>query len=98
MDVLHLTITKKWFDMIASGEKKEEYRDKKVYWETRLFFNSDSGQPRRWDYIEFKNGYNSTSPKIKVRFEGISIGLGLMTWGAELDREYYIIQLGEVIK
>ena len=25
--ILHLTLKKKWFDMIASGEKKEEYRE-----------------------------------------------------------------------
>lgn len=34
--VLHLTLKKKWFDMIASGEKKEEYREIKMYWWTRL--------------------------------------------------------------
>lgn len=27
MEVLNLTLHRKWFDMIASGEKKEEYRD-----------------------------------------------------------------------
>jgi hypothetical protein len=27
MKVLHLTLKKKWFDMIASGEKPEEYRE-----------------------------------------------------------------------
>jgi hypothetical protein len=26
MRILHLTLKKKWFDMIASGEKREEYR------------------------------------------------------------------------
>lgn len=34
--VLHLTLKKKWFDMIASGEKKEEYREIKPYWIRRL--------------------------------------------------------------
>jgi hypothetical protein len=34
--VLRLTLKKKWFDMIASGEKKEEYREIKQYWATRL--------------------------------------------------------------
>ncbi len=34
--VLHLTLKKKWFDMIASGEKKEEYREIKKYWVSRL--------------------------------------------------------------
>lgn len=36
MKTLHLTLKKKWFDMIASGEKKEEYREIKPYWITRL--------------------------------------------------------------
>lgn len=34
--ILHLTLKKKWFDMIASGEKKEEYREVKDYWVLRL--------------------------------------------------------------
>lgn len=36
MRILHLTLKKKWFDMIASGEKKEEYREIKMYWIKRL--------------------------------------------------------------
>jgi hypothetical protein len=35
--VLHLTLKKKWFDMILSGEKKEEYRDIKLFWCNRFF-------------------------------------------------------------
>lgn len=34
--MLHLTLKKKWFDMIASGEKKEEYREIKRFWGARL--------------------------------------------------------------
>ena len=34
--MLTLPIKKKWFDMILSGEKKEEYRDIKEYYETRF--------------------------------------------------------------
>lgn len=33
---LHMTLKKKWFDMILSGEKKEEYREFKPYWIKRL--------------------------------------------------------------
>ncbi len=36
MKTLHLTLKKKWFDMIASGEKTEEYREIKSYWIQRL--------------------------------------------------------------
>ena len=31
-----LPIKKKWYEMILSGEKKEEYREIKPYYETRL--------------------------------------------------------------
>ena len=37
MKTLTLFLKKKWFDMIASGEKTEEYREIKPYWEKRLF-------------------------------------------------------------
>ena len=42
MNILHLTLKKKWFDMILSGEKKEEYRELKPYWLKRLYFNDDT--------------------------------------------------------
>ena len=34
--MLTLPIKKKWFDMILSGEKKEEYREIKPYYEKRF--------------------------------------------------------------
>lgn len=34
--ILHLTLKKKWFDMIKSGLKTEEYREIKDYWVRRL--------------------------------------------------------------
>ena len=36
MKILKLTLKKKWFDMIFSGEKTEEYREIKQYWKNRL--------------------------------------------------------------
>lgn len=33
---LHLVLKRKWWDMIASGEKTEEYREIKPYWVKRL--------------------------------------------------------------
>jgi len=37
MKTLHLNLKKKWFDMIKSGEKTEEYREISDYYITRLF-------------------------------------------------------------
>ena len=34
--MLTLPIKKKWFDMIVSGEKKEEYREIKPYYDSRF--------------------------------------------------------------
>lgn len=36
MKTLDLVLKRKWYDMIASGEKTEEYREIKPYWITRL--------------------------------------------------------------
>jgi len=39
--VLHMTLKRIWFDQIALGKKKKEYREQKAYWERRL-----AGKPR----------------------------------------------------
>ncbi|MDM8539125.1 ASCH domain-containing protein [Desulfobacterales bacterium HSG17] len=33
-DILLLTLKHKWFDLIASGKKRREYREIKPYWAT----------------------------------------------------------------
>lgn len=38
--VLTLTVSKKWFNMIVAGEKTEEYREIKMYWLKRLFYQA----------------------------------------------------------
>lgn len=43
-NVLNLVVSKQWFDMIATGEKTEEYREIKPYWASRLVNqNAESG-------------------------------------------------------
>ncbi len=39
MKVLDLILKSKWYDMIDSGEKTEEYRQFKPYWIKRLCMN-----------------------------------------------------------
>jgi len=36
MKILELPLKKEWYNMIESGEKREEYRDITPYWEKRL--------------------------------------------------------------
>jgi len=69
MKILHLTLKKKWFDLIASGEKKTEYREQKPYWEKRLL---DGEEYKRFDEIHFRNGYSKNSPFMRVEFNGLS--------------------------
>ena len=89
MKVLHLTLKKQWFDMIASGEKREEYREIKKYWNRRL--------NKEYDAIEFRNGYAKDSPKITVKLDSVLIGLGIVEWGAPDYDRVYILKLGEII-
>lgn len=41
MKILDLVLKHKWYDMIASGAKREEYREIKPYWAKRLFLTGD---------------------------------------------------------
>jgi hypothetical protein len=90
MKILHLTLKKKWFDMIASGEKREEYREIKPYWDKRL--------NKPYDAIQFKNGYSKDAPKILVKLGHISQSFGLVEWGAPENKRVYILTLGEILK
>ena len=57
MKKLTINIQKKWFDMIFSGEKKEEYRDIKDFWGTRLLCFKEETEYGIFDELlnEFKN-------------------------------------------
>lgn len=98
--VLHLTLKKKWFDMIASGKKKEEYRELKTYWLVRLKRGAKTsitqGDFILFDYIHFTDGYNRPR-SINVKFEGTLIGEGKQEWGAEPGQQYFVIKLGDII-
>ncbi len=59
-EILHLTLKKKWFDLIKSGEKKIEYREAKYYWWKRLY-------GRKFDEVHFRNGYSLDSPFMRVQ-------------------------------
>lgn len=63
--VLHLTLLKKWFDLIATGEKKTEYRDFSPHWIPRL-------AGKRFDEVHFRNGYRANSSWMRVKCNGIT--------------------------
>jgi hypothetical protein len=96
MRVLHLTLKKKWFDMIASGEKKEEYRDYKEYWRRRLLIRGEAVDDMRlFHIVEFRNGYQKNAPKMRLKCLDIYPGEGKPEWGATPGEFYFVIKLGE---
>ena len=100
--MLVLPIKKKWFDMIKSGEKKEEYREIKPYW-TRRFLNNlydltiykDATIFSARGTIILKNGYQNNAPKIKCLIE-LKQDYGKEEWGAEPNKLYYVLKILEV--
>lgn len=97
--MLILPIKKKWFDMILSGEKLEEYREIKTYYRTRLFskgFLDSEGNPTdRQEWILFRNGYSKSSPSF-IAYCQLSIKEGNPEWGATPNERYYTFQILEV--
>ena len=96
--MLILPIKKKWFDMIKSGIKKEEYREIKPYWFTRfknnLFCLCDENLIIRLGTgrVIFKNGYQKNAPKIMCGVE-ITTRKGNPEWGADPYKLYYVLKI-----
>ncbi len=107
--MLTLQIKKKWFDMILSGEKQEEYREIKPYYTSR-FKNigmmpdplgidefdliHKSEEYRKFD-IKFRNGYSNKSPYFIAKVY-LTTKCGKTEWGAEPDVKYYCLHIGEI--
>lgn len=101
MKILHLTLKKKWFDMILSGEKKEEYRDISPHWISRFYKPiGDRGgsnyiiQP---DIIIFTNGYGKHRPSFEIECKGITYDGGDCNrdWG--YTSNVFVIKLGKIL-
>ena len=109
-EILLLRLKRQWFDMIAKGVKKEEYREMTSYWATRFFEgiktypspNSIGGigyEPKIKPFkrVRFKNGYGETRPVMDLDLLGIRIGQGNQDWGAEKGKDYFCLELGKII-
>jgi hypothetical protein len=95
MKVLHLTLKKKWFDMIASGEKKEEYREIKPYWAKRFLSHENMLNP--FFFVLFRNGYAKDAPEIMLECKGIEISTAKPEWSDNWQGEVFVIKLGQII-
>lgn len=109
--VLNVTIKKKWFDMIYSGEKKEEYREIKPFWESRLLDRSKTSLNdeytgkysfKKYTHIRFFNGrdFQETNPNFTAEIICIRIGKPFRRWCEESDIGHlrFIICIGNIEK
>ncbi len=94
--MLILPIKKKLFDMILSGEKYEEYREIKPYYQSRLrneWFLDQYGLPiLHQGRVLFRNGYAGNSPTFEALCS-LDIKTGRPEWGAEPGKEYYVLTI-----
>lgn len=104
--MLVLPIKKKWYDMILSGEKTEEYREIKPYYDSRfesvfgcqwLFRGidgvGDTTPPEK--EIIFRNGYSRSSRQAKATCT-LTKGTGNPEWGAEPGVKYYVLHIKKI--
>ena len=100
--MLTLPIKKKWFDMIASGEKTEEYRENTPYWAVRFLHEFELGYYFTFEEslvstIRFRNGYRKDSPALIAKCH-LGFGTGRPEWGAEPGKDYFILHIHDIQK
>ncbi len=102
--MLTLPIKRKWFDMIVSGEKREEYRAPTAYWKKR-FINEAKRQnlERPGEVKGFKGvrvriraGYSRQAPQAELTLETIHTDEGRKEWGAEPGVRYLVLHIKSV--
>lgn len=99
--MLTLPTIGKWFYMILSGEKGEEYREIKPYYTSRfkkifdMYPNSNIPYGTDKREIKFRNGYGRDKPEF-VALCTLDIKTGREEWGAELGKEYYTLKIHEI--
>lgn len=101
--VIHLNLKRKWFDMIKSGQKTEEYREIKPYWKKRFKPHShvhigQSWLPRTMVKIVFSNGYRKDRDQFEARITGMRFNSeGKKEWGAEPGKKYFVLEVDPII-
>ena len=102
--ILPLVLKKKWYDMIASGEKKAEYRDFKPYWKVRIE-KWLANQSSSWGglgknkllVIGFSCGYRKPDMFFLLHGHSVEEWAEQPEWG-EPDTPHYVLGLREQVK
>ena len=93
--ILHLTLKKRWFDLMVAGKKKVEYRQSSRWIISRL--------EKEYDVIKFTNGYGSDKPYFFCQYNGFEISKKSETIYIEnsiiaVEKGSYMINLGEILE
>lgn len=96
---LTLSLKRKWFDLIKSGVKLEEYREYNPYWCSRFIVKEPGFNDWvhvRIDYTDlvFTLGYpkkDDISRRLRFKNPRIQIRTGKPEWGAEPGKPYFVI-------
>ncbi len=105
--VLPLVLKRRWFDMIAAGEKKEEYRSFSAYWDVRLKNWDCKVSPYIAPVVEFRCGYSSAAPRMAFWVYGFPVAMMMpyeLRYGArhpewgEPEERHFVISLGGPVK
>lgn len=82
--ILHLNLHRQYFAEIVALTKCIEYRRRTPYWKTRL-------ENRKYDVIQFRNGYATAAPEMQVEFLGVRRT-------TKDGKKVYAIRLGKILK
>lgn len=111
--VIHLVLVKKWFDLINSGEKKEEYRAYNEYWKNRILeleeerdgsniaFRINGGLVYPSDAIlAFHHGYSKDRSSCHFYCKGVRVCdySGREEWGFIPGEKKFIIEIGDRVE
>ena len=73
--ILSLVLKGKWYDLIASGVKREEYRAATQYWQKRI---ENWDLSNKFTIIEFRRGYRKDAPR--MAFSAMAIIKDRLRW------------------
>ncbi len=82
MKTIHLVLRYRWFDMIAHGSKREDYREIKPYYEKLRDLKMGDG-------VVFHKGYSSVTVTAKVRY--CFQAYGITSWGGDPEKNQWVI-------
>jgi len=68
-NTLHLTLEKKWFDLIELFEKNKEYREFKPYWCCRLLLYDGKKRSQKWWEQSIKKNSIMADLVVVVQFD-----------------------------